>query len=156
MKEVVLKVSEALSQDVGSGRARLDGKTRLELDVTPGDIIEIEGSQKTSAVVWRSRPMDEGKGIIRIDNLTRKNAGVGMGDKVIVRKIVPKVAKKVIMAPAISQGQRIQFGQGIEHLVKRGLLHTWHRIIRKFASIRRHKDRAQGNRYDWRGNRSHC
>lgn len=122
MKEVVLKVSEALSQDVGSGRARLDGKTRLELDVTPGDIIEIEGSQKTSAVVWRSRPMDEGKGIIRIDNLTRKNAGVGMGDKVIVRKIVPKVAKKVIMAPAISQGQRIQFGQGIEHLVKRGLL----------------------------------
>jgi len=74
MKEVVLKVSEALSQDVGSGRARLDGKTRLELDVTPGDIIEIEGSQKTSAVVWRARPMDEGKGIIRIDNLTRKNA----------------------------------------------------------------------------------
>ena len=122
MKEVVLKVSEALSQDVGSGRARLDGKTRLELDVTPGDIIEIEGSQKTSAVVWRARPMDEGKGIIRIDNLTRKNAGVGMGDKVIVRKIVPRVAKKVIMAPAISQGQKIQFGQGIEHLVKRGLL----------------------------------
>jgi len=122
MKEVVLKVSEALSQDVGSGRARLDGKTRLELDVTPGDIIEIEGGQKTSAVVWRARPIDEGKGIIRIDNLTRKNARVGMGDKVIVRKIVPKVAKKVVMAPAISQGQRIQFGQGIEHLVKRGLL----------------------------------
>ncbi|RLF41590.1 MAG: ATPase, partial [Thermoplasmata archaeon] len=44
------------------------------------------------------------------------------GDKVIVRKIVPRVAKKVIMAPAISQGQKIQFGQGIEHLVKRGLL----------------------------------
>ena len=122
MKEVVLKVSEALSQDVGAGRARLDGKTRLELDVTPGDIIEIEGGQKTSAIVWRARPIDEGKGIIRIDNLTRKNARVGMGDKVIVRKIVPKVAKKVVMAPAISQGQRIQFGQGIEHLVKRGLL----------------------------------
>jgi len=122
MKEVVLKVSEALPQDVGSGRARLDGKTRLELDITPGDIIEIEGGQKTSAVVWRARPIDEGKGIIRIDNLTRKNARIGMGDKVIVRKIIPKVARKVIMAPAISQGQRIQFGQGIEHLVKRGLL----------------------------------
>ncbi len=122
MKEEVLKVSEALSQDVGSGRARLDGKTRIELDITPGDIIEIEGGQKTSAVVWRARPIDEGKGIIRVDNLTRKNARIGMGDKVIVRKIVPKVAKRVIMAPAISQGQRIQFGQGIEHLVKRGLL----------------------------------
>lgn len=122
MKEVVLKVSEALSQDVGSGRARLDGKTRIELGITPGDIIEIEGGNKTAAVVWRARPIDEGKGIIKIDNLTRKNARVGMGDKVIVRKIVPKIAKKVVMAPAISQGQRIQFGQGIEHLVKRGLL----------------------------------
>ena len=124
MNEVVLKVSEALPQDVGSGRARLDGKTRLELDITPGDIIEIEGEggKKTSAVVWRSRPIDEGRGIIRIDNLTRKNARVGMGDKVIIRKIAPKIAKRVVMAPAISQGQRIQFGQGIEHLVKRGLL----------------------------------
>jgi len=122
MQETILRVSEALSQDVGSGRARLDGKTRIALDVTPGDIIEIEGSASTAAVVWRARPIDEGKGIIRIDNLTRKNAHVGMGDKVMVRKIVPKIAKKVVMAPAISQGQRIQFGQGIEHLVKRGLL----------------------------------
>lgn len=122
MQETILRVSEALSQDVGSGRARLDGKTRIALDVTPGDIIEIEGSASTAAVVWRARPIDEGKGIIRIDNLTRKNAYVGMGDKVMVRKIVPKIAKKVVMAPAISQGQRIQFGQGIEHLVKRGLL----------------------------------
>ena len=122
MKEIVLKVAEGLSQDVGSGRARLDGKSRIELDISPGDIIEIEGGRKTAAVVWRARPIDEGKGIIRIDNLTRKNARVGIGDKVIVRKIIPKVAKRVIMAPAISQGQRIQFGQGIEHLVKRGLL----------------------------------
>jgi len=122
MKEIVLKVAEGLSQDVGSGRARLDGKSRIELDISPGDIIEIEGGRKTAAIVWRARPIDEGKGIIRIDNLTRKNARVGIGDKVIVRKIIPKVAKRVIMAPAISQGQRIQFGQGIEHLVKRGLL----------------------------------
>ncbi len=122
MKEIVLKVSEGLSQDVGAGRARLDGKTRIELDISPGDIIEIEGERKTAAVVWRARPIDEGKGIIRIDNLTRKNTRVGIGDKVVVRKIVPKIAKRVTMAPAISQGQRIQFGQGIEHLVKRGLL----------------------------------
>jgi hypothetical protein len=122
MNEVSLKVSEALSQDVGSGRARLDGRTRIELDITPGDIIEIEGGQKTSAVVWRARPIDEGKGIIRIDKLTRKNAEVGIGGKVVVRKIVPKVAKRVIMAPAVSEGQKIQFGQGIEYLAKRGLL----------------------------------
>ncbi len=122
MKEITLEVSEALSEDVGSGRARLDDRTRIELDITPGDIIEIEGSQKTSAVVWKVRHINEGKGIIRIDNLTRKNAGIEIGDKVIVRKIVPKTAKKVVMFPIIPEGQKIQFGQDIEHLVKRGLL----------------------------------
>ncbi|MCD6331198.1 MAG: AAA family ATPase, partial [Thermoplasmata archaeon] len=120
-REVVLKVAEGLSQDVGAGRARLDTETRMQLGVSPGDIVEIEGGRKTGAVVWRARPVDEGKGIIRIDNLTRKNARVGIGDKVIVRKAHPKVAERVVIAPAISQ-QRIQFGHGIENLVKRGLL----------------------------------
>ena len=122
MAEVVLRVAEGLSQDVGAGRARLDAETRLQLGVSPGDVVEIEGGRKTGAIVWRARPVDEGKGIIRIDNLTRKNARVGIGDKVIVRKAEPKIAEKVVIAPAISQSQRIQFGHGIENLVKRGLL----------------------------------
>lgn len=122
MTEVVLRVAEGLSQDVGAGRARLDAETRLQLGVSPGDVVEIEGGRKTGAIVWRARPVDEGKGIIRIDNLTRKNARVGIGDKVIVRKAEPRIAEKVVIAPAISQSQRIQFGHGIENLVKRGLL----------------------------------
>ncbi|MBC7128284.1 MAG: CDC48 family AAA ATPase [Thermoplasmatales archaeon] len=121
MNEVMLRVAEGLSQDVGAGRARLDTETRMKLNVAPGDIIEIEGGRKTGAVVWRARPVDEGKGIIRIDNLTRKNARVGIGDKVIVRKGEVKVASQVVIAPAISQSQRIQFGHGIESIVKRGL-----------------------------------
>ncbi|HEC88161.1 MAG TPA: AAA family ATPase [Thermoplasmata archaeon] len=122
MKEVVLRVSEGMSQDVGAGRARLDAETRLQLGVSPGDVVEIEGGRKTGAIVWRARPVDEGKGMIRIDKLTRKNARVGIGDKVIVRKAEPRIAEKVVIAPAISQSQRIQFGHGIENLVKRGLL----------------------------------
>jgi len=122
MKEVVLRVAEGLSQDVGAGRARLDAKTRIELDISPGDVIEIEGGRKTGAIVWRARPSDEGLGIIRIDNLTRKNARVGIGDKVIVRKAEAKIANRVIIAPALPQGQKIQFGRGIESLIKRNLL----------------------------------
>ena len=122
MKEVLLRVAEGLGQDVGAGRARLDAKTRIELDVSPGDVIEIEGGKKTGAIVWRARPTDEGLGIIRIDNLTRKNAKVGIGDKVIVRKIQPRIAERVVIAPALPQSQKIQFGRGIESLVKRGLL----------------------------------
>lgn len=122
MNEVILRVSEGLSQDVGAGRARLDAETRLKLGVSPGDVVEIEGGRVTGAIVWRARPVDEGRGIIRIDNLTRKNARVGIGDKVVVRRAEPKVAERVVIAPAISQSQRIQFGHGIESLVKRGLL----------------------------------
>ncbi|KAA0000060.1 MAG: CDC48 family AAA ATPase [Thermoplasmata archaeon] len=121
MSEVILRVAEGLSQDVGAGRARLDAETRLQLGVSPGDVVEIEGGRKTGAIVWRARPVDEGKGIIRIDNLTRKNARVSIGDKVIVRKAEPKIAHRVLIAPAISQSQPIRFGHGIESLVKRGL-----------------------------------
>lgn len=120
--EATLRVVEALQQDVSYGRARLDGQTRVELNLSPGDIIEIHGSKQTAAVVWRSHPGDEGKGIIHIDNLTRKNAGVSIGDKVTIKKAEVKAAKAVTLAPAISQDQQIQFGEGIDALAKRGLL----------------------------------
>jgi len=121
-KEVVLKVSEAFQQDVGYGRARIDHQTRLELDLSIGDVIEIEGSKTTAAVVWRAHPSDEGKKIIRIDNLTRKNAGTGLGERIKIRRAVVREAKEVVLAPLISEGQQIQFGSGIEHLIKKGLL----------------------------------
>ena len=121
-KENVLKVSEAFQQDVGYGRARIDNQTRVELDLSIGDVIEIEGTKTTAAVVWRAHPTDEGKRIIRIDNLTRKNAGTGLGERVKIRRGDAKEAKEVSLAPLISEGQQIQFGAGIEVLVKKGLL----------------------------------
>lgn len=121
-KEVILKVSEAFQQDVGYGRARIDNQTRLELDLSIGDVIEIEGTKVSASVVWRAHPTDEGKRIIRMDNLTRKNAGTGLGDSVTVRKADVHAANSVILAPLISKGQQIQFGSGIEALIKKGLL----------------------------------
>jgi len=120
--EITLKVSEAFQQDVGYGRARIDHQTRIDLDLSIGDVIEIEGAKNTAAVVWRAHPTDEGKRIIRIDNLTRKNAGTGLGDRVKIRSASIKPAKEVTLAPLISEGQQIQFGAGIEGLVKKGLL----------------------------------
>jgi transitional endoplasmic reticulum ATPase len=122
MAEIILKAAEGLSQDVGAGRARVDAKTRLLIQASPGDIVEIEGLRKTAAVIWRAQPTDEGKGIIRMDNLIRKNARVGIGDKVTIKKAKSKSAKSVVIAPVIPEGQKIQFGQGIEQLIKKGML----------------------------------
>ncbi len=121
-REAVLKISEAFQQDVGYGRARIDNQTRVNLDLSIGDVIEIEGLKTTAAVVWRAHPTDEGKGIIRIDNLTRKNAGTGLGERVKIKKADVKEAKELTIAPLISKGQQIQFGSGIDILIKKGLL----------------------------------
>jgi transitional endoplasmic reticulum ATPase len=120
--EVILKVSEAFQQDVGYGRARIDHQTRIDLDLSIGDVIEIEGTKKTAASVWRAHPSDEGKRLLRIDNLTRKNAGTGLGERVKIRRAEVKEARDVVLAPLMPEGQRIEFGMGIDVIIRKNLL----------------------------------
>ncbi|MCJ7607085.1 MAG: ATPase, partial [Thermoplasmata archaeon] len=120
---VALKVARAHHQsEVGLGRARIDTKTRDELSVDVGGIIEIVGKKRTAAKVFRSAHEDEGKGIIRIDGMIRGNASVSIGEKVVVQKAEANPAKKIVVAPKIPQGKRVRFGQGVEGLFKKGLL----------------------------------
>ncbi|HEY5538576.1 MAG TPA: CDC48 family AAA ATPase [Thermoplasmata archaeon] len=121
-ERMILKVAEAPQSDVGLGRARVDTKTRLALGVDVGEIIEIMGKKSTAAKLFRVMQEDEGKGIIRIDGLVRRNVGVSIGDKVEVRKADVYPSERVTIAPIISEGHKISFGQGIENFVKRGLL----------------------------------
>jgi len=121
-ERVVLKVAEAPQSDVGLGRARVDTKTRLALGVDVGEIIQIIGKKSTAAKLFRVMQEDEGKGIIRIDGLVRRNVGVSLGDKVEVKKAEVLQAERITIAPIISEGHKISFGQGIENFVKRGLL----------------------------------
>jgi len=99
MKDLELKVAEARSNDVGRGMARIDPMVMEKMDITTGDIIQIRGSKTTVAKCWPGYPQDEGFGIIRIDGFTRKNAGIGLDDKVQIKKVEPKVATKVKLAP---------------------------------------------------------
>jgi len=78
-----------------------------KIGAQPGDIIKIIGTKNTVAVVWPAYPEDEGLGIIRMDGTIRKNAGVGLGDEVTVRKTEVKEAKKVVLTPT----EPIKFGQ---------------------------------------------
>jgi len=120
---VTLRVARAHHQsEVGLGRARIDSQTRKQLDVDVGEIIEIVGKKKTAAKVFRASNEDEGLGVIRIDGMIRGNAGVSIGEKVVVDKVSAQPASKVVVAPKIPHGKRVRFGQGVEGLFKKGLL----------------------------------
>ena len=60
-KELKLRVAKAIPSDVGHGRARVPFDN--ELNLKPGDIIEIEGERSTAAIVWRCRPEDANLGV---------------------------------------------------------------------------------------------
>src|SRR5918995_5472321 len=100
-----LKILEAYSRDVGRGIARIDYDSMDILNASTGDVIEIRGGEKsrssrrTVAKCLPLYPSDEGKGVIRIDGLVRNNAGLAIGDTVIIKKIRASLAEMVIVAP---------------------------------------------------------
>jgi transitional endoplasmic reticulum ATPase len=100
MPEVQLKVDSAYPGDQGGGKARLDPETMLLLKISPGDLVVIEGKRRTVAKVWRSLVEDWNQRKIRIDNFTRINAGVSIGDTVKISTMAEEIeAKRVVLAP---------------------------------------------------------
>ncbi|VVB99861.1 VCP-like ATPase [uncultured archaeon] len=118
-KQVVMRVDEPDPSHVGRNIITLDRSTKDALGVTSGDIVEIAGQQHTAATIWPARNEDEGRGLIRMDNLIRHNAGVGLGDKVTVRKAEYSEAKKVVLAPI--QEVRI-IASGYDRILKKNFI----------------------------------
>jgi len=116
--EIELRVAEALQQDVGKGIIRIDKELLEKIDVKPGDIIEIIGKRTTGAIVGQAYPADIGLQIVRMDGLTRSNAGTSIGEMVSIRHIEIRIAKRVIMAPA-TKGIRIMASGD---LIKRNII----------------------------------
>jgi transitional endoplasmic reticulum ATPase len=104
MTEIGLKVTEALGKDAGRGLARIDPEDMGKLGADIGDIVEIKGKRVTAAKVMPVFKDLRGRGVIQIDGLTRSNAGVGIGEKVQVRKVAYKPAGKVMLSPVIPGG----------------------------------------------------
>ncbi len=93
-----LKVSEALTDDVGKGWARLDPENIQALGAALGDLIEIAGKKKTAGRVTETLGQGRQKEQIQIDGLIRANAQVDVGDTVRVRKVPRKTAATVILS----------------------------------------------------------
>ncbi|MDD2439046.1 MAG: CDC48 family AAA ATPase [Methanosarcinaceae archaeon] len=126
MEEIQLKVEKAYPIDLGRGIIRLDPSTLLNLQLSPGDIVEITGKKKTTAKVWRADRQDWEMGIVRIDNFIRKNAGVSIGERVAIKKVETPVADKIILALPEGMkeggGPELHFGEHATEIIKRHLL----------------------------------
>ncbi|HLC63582.1 MAG TPA: CDC48 family AAA ATPase [Candidatus Nanoarchaeia archaeon] len=99
-KEARLKVMEALREEAYRGIVRIDSQTMHDIEVRPGDIVEIEGGRKTVGIIDRAYPTDVGQSVIRMDGILRRNAKTGLGEYLKIRKVDIKEAKSVTIAPA--------------------------------------------------------
>src|SRR5947199_267185 len=98
-REKFLRVAEAKPADAGRGIVRIDPEVMKILELKEGDIVLIEGAKSTAAGVRRGYPEDANRGVIRMDGMQRRNAGVGIDDKVGLRKALARPAEKVSLAP---------------------------------------------------------
>ncbi len=120
MNELQLTVAKAYPKDAGRGMARLDPYILQALQLSPGDIVEIEGRKMTGAKVWRADRQDWGQETIRVDSYVRQNAGTGIGERVKIRRASAKEAEKIVFAPP--QGSEVQFGADAEIIVKHQMI----------------------------------
>jgi len=107
-----IKVKEAKARDTGRGIARVDPEIAEKFGLTPGDAIIIDGKKRTACLVWPGYPEESGSGTIRMDSTTRRNAGVGIDDKVTIQKAIAGKADKVTLAPT----EEIRLVGGEEYL----------------------------------------
>ena len=94
-----LKVSEALSKDVGRAYARMGPEDLAGLSVEAGDIVEVIGKSTTVCKAMLAYREMRGRSQIQLDGLTRENAGTGLDEYVQVRRIHCAPAERVVLVP---------------------------------------------------------
>ncbi|HET7324259.1 MAG TPA: CDC48 family AAA ATPase [Halococcus sp.] len=114
---VELVVEGAQKRDAGRGVARLPESARHTLGVLSGDTVIIEGKRTTVAKVWPAGG-DLKSDSVRIDADTRTNAGVNVGDSVILSPVSVADAAQV----SIDVPTALESSEDLASLVKRTLL----------------------------------
>lgn len=117
-KTIKLNVAEAVQDDVGKGIVRIDAASMRELDVGPGDFVEIIGKDATVAIVDRAYPADVGMNLIRMDGIIRWNSKSSIGEPVELKRAKISKAASVVLAPA-RKGVYVQMNP---QAVKRSIL----------------------------------
>jgi transitional endoplasmic reticulum ATPase len=95
-----LKVSEALSKDVGRGIARMGPEDLEKLQLAVGDLVEIAGKRATVCKAMPAHKELRGQSRIQVDGLVRENAGAGLDEFVEVRRTACRPAERVVLEAA--------------------------------------------------------
>lgn len=90
-----LRVTNAMQEDVGQGHIRIDNEDMDKIRVALGDVIEIQGCKTTVAKVIPCFAQFKKQDRILMDSITRENAGVGIDERVIVRKVASQPARQL-------------------------------------------------------------
>ncbi|MBI4644118.1 MAG: AAA family ATPase, partial [Deltaproteobacteria bacterium] len=94
-----LKVTEALGKDVGRGYARMGPEDLEKLQLAIGDLVEVAGKKKTVCKAMPAYKELRGRSRIQLDGISRENAGAGIDDYVLVRKITCRPGERVVLNP---------------------------------------------------------
>ena len=105
-------VKEAAHDDAGKGIARVSMEVMKKTGLVSGDVIEIAGKGKAAALVWPGFAQDTGSAILRIDGSIRSNVGIGIDEKVRIRKSDAVYALKMVIQPT----QQIRLVGGEQYL----------------------------------------
>ncbi|MDD1727604.1 MAG: CDC48 family AAA ATPase, partial [Methanospirillum sp.] len=97
-----LEVIRAAEEDAGKGIARLHQAVMRALGIVNGEFIEILGAKKAVAAAWSTQNAGHGRNEIAIDGEIRSNAGCGIDDKVMVKRVFAHDLHKVILQPVTS------------------------------------------------------
>ncbi len=96
---LTLKVTEALTRDVGRAFARMGPEDLDRLGVSVGDTVEVSAKRSTVCRAMPAHKELRGQSRVQLDGLTRQNAGAGLDEFVSVRKIQCQPANEVVLAP---------------------------------------------------------
>ncbi|MFX1276029.1 MAG: hypothetical protein ACFFBP_20885 [Promethearchaeota archaeon] len=96
-----VRVKDALKEDAGKGRIRIDPNLIKDLNLKNGDVIKIfhpTSKKDTAALLYPGKAEDLGSNAIRIDQSLRRNLGASLDNLVEIRKIKASEATKITFA----------------------------------------------------------
>lgn len=109
------RVADAMPEDVGQGYVRLDNEDMEKLGLIIGDIAEIQGRKTTVAKVVPCYTPFKRQNLAQIEAIIRQNAGVGLDERIVIRKTPHKGAQTLVLSP-LDTTIDFSAGQDIKHL----------------------------------------